>query len=107
MKVFKDYTAAEVKLDDEAAEHIADKHPEITSQQIAETLADPDEVRKSHHKEETSLFYKKRINERGQTRFTAVIVKSRLDGNWIDSAMTTSKVKEGELIYQKTKESLG
>lgn len=105
MTTFVDYAAEEIKLDEEAAKHIVKKHPETTIERIAEALADPDEVRKSQYKEETKLYYKKRINDKGKPRFTAVVVKSREDGNWIDSAMTTSKIKEGEIVYQKTEES--
>ena len=45
--VLTDYRGFKIELSDEALEHIRKGHAEITVAVIAETMATPDEVRKS------------------------------------------------------------
>ena len=101
MKIFKDYNHRDIQITEEVQKKINSFHPETTEERIKDTLFSPDEVRKSNHKSGSRLYYKKRIYDKGKLRFTSVIVKERSDGHWIESAMTTAKMKKGETIYMK------
>jgi hypothetical protein len=95
MKKFVDYNGAEVLLSKETKTHICLVHSEIDFDQIRSALSDPDEVRKSSYRSSSVLYY--RI--KSAKRFVCVVVKSCPDGQFISSAMTTTKPKTGEVIY--------
>jgi len=101
VKQYPELEGKVVNLGEKEEDHINDFHPEINEENIKETLLEPDEVRKSKKKVDTKIYWKKRLNRFGKTRYTGVVVKNRADGKWIDTAYTTSRIKKGDLIYPK------
>ena len=99
MKKFKNFRNEMIFLARETLEHIKEVHPEIQIVMIRETLASPDEVRKSRQKADSELYYVKKK----ENRFICVIVKICNDGNFISTAMTASKPKMGIVVYKKGK----
>lgn len=97
----EDYRGKDITLSALALEHIQLLHPEIVIDFIKEALSDPVEVRKSTQKDCTLLYYAVRIRTEKKIRYTCVVVKERRDGCFIDTAMTSSNMKKGEVVYQK------
>ncbi len=95
MRKFVDYNAAQILLSKETEQHIRLVHSEIDFEQIRSALSDPDEVRKSSYHSSSVLYYR----VKSAKRFVCVVVKSCSDGQFISSAMTTTKPKTGEVIY--------
>jgi hypothetical protein len=97
---FINYKKQRIILGDGAFEHICEAHPEVSLEDIKATLKDPDEVRMSSHKDDSELYYLFKIKR----RYICVIVKICEDGNFISTALITTKPKVGRLIYQKRPE---
>jgi hypothetical protein len=95
VKSFNDFEGKRILLLTESEQHIIQSHPEIELQEVRKALGDPDEVRRSSHRKTTVLYY--RI--KSARRYVCVVVKVCVDGNFIASAMTTTKPKTGEVIY--------
>ncbi len=95
MKRFRDFSDDIILLTAEAERHIAAAHPEVSTEQIATTLGNPDEVRRSSYKTTSFLYYRLKR----QNRFICVVVKECPDGFFIATAMTTTKPKSGEVLY--------
>ena len=95
MKLFRDFSNDIIHLTAEAERHIAAVHPEVSAEQIAATLGDPDEVRRSSYKTTSFLYYWLKR----QNRFICVVVKECPDGFFIATAMTTTKPKSGDVLY--------
>ena len=87
-------------MDDGTFEHITEAHPEVALKDIEITLKDPDEVRMSSYKDDSELYYVFKTKR----RYICVIVKICEDGNFISTALTTSKPKVGRVIYKKEEE---
>ena len=86
--VLTDYRGIKIELSDEALEHIRKGHSEITVQVVAETIATPDEVRKSTQIKPSSkctaeLYYRRKSVEAVQARWNVVVVKLCPDGNYV------------------------
>ncbi len=84
-------------MGDGAFEHISEAHPEISLKDIKEALRDPDEVRMSSYKDDSELYYVLKTKQ----RYICVIVKICEDGNFISTALTTTKPKVGRIIYKQ------
>lgn len=97
---FINYKKQQIILGNGTFEHISEVHPEISLKDIEVTLKYPDEVRMSSYKDDSELYYLFRIKR----RYTCVVVKICEDGNFISTALTTSKPKIGRVIYQKETE---
>ncbi len=95
MKLLVDYKGDFISFSKGSELHIAECHPEITLAYIRIALKDPDEIRISSYRNSSILYYRKKSSK----RFICVVVKVCEDGNFISSAMTTSKAKSGEVIY--------
>ena len=77
-------------------------HPEVTIDQILQVLSDPDEVRKSQSRIEVKLYYQLKTKIKEKDRYICVVVKiTSLNEEFIVSAMTTSRVKDGETVFKK------
>jgi len=94
---FSNYKNETIILENETKKHVKEFHKEITTLVIKKTLIAPDEVRASTAKSISELYYLKKK----ENRFYCVVVKVCNDGNFISTALTTSKVKKGKLIYKK------
>jgi hypothetical protein len=98
---FADFQNREITLSEESWKHIQDSHPEVTVDEIAKTLAGPDEVRKSINTPGVELYYALKT-EVPKLRYRSVVVKVLSEGRFVSSAMTVSKMKSGETLYKKT-----
>ena len=104
MKKFVDFQNIEIFLSEESEAHILFAHPEITIEQITNALADPDEVRKSASGKDAKLYYQLKTKVSNETRYICVVVKvTTHQEELIVSAMTTSGLKDGEIIYKREK----
>ncbi|WP_128546862.1 DUF4258 domain-containing protein [Larkinella soli] len=76
------------------------KHPVMKGQEnvVQETIAFPDEVRRSKSDESVFLFYKT-IQAK---RWVCAVVKSRVDEpGFLITAYPTDAIKEGEIIWKR------
>jgi hypothetical protein len=104
VKKFIDFQHIEIFLSEESEAHIHFAHPEITLEQITNTLADPDEVRKIQSGKEAKLYYQLKTKVLDGVRYICVVVKITANHEeLIVSAMTTSGIKDGEVIFMKEK----
>ena len=97
MKIFENYRKEKVFLSVSSLAHIKKIHPEIQMMDIRRTLEDPSEVRRSTRSSESELYYLAKKRQ----RYICVVVKNCSDGNFISTALTTSKPKLGFLVYRK------
>jgi len=94
---FKNYKRQRIILGDGTFEHISEVHPEVSLDDIKLALKNPDEVRMSSYKNNSELYYVLKTKR----RYICVIVKNCEDGNFISTALTTTKPKIGHVIYKK------
>lgn len=88
-------------LEDETWEHIREFHPEVTEIGMIEgVLLNPDWILRSVWDTQTYLYYQ-RVRPH---RFGAVIVE--MSEKRIKTTLTTDRIKEGEVIWQKSKPML-
>jgi phage-Barnase-EndoU-ColicinE5/D-RelE like nuclease2 len=101
------YLKGEVELTEEREAHIAETHPDILPEylpQIEQTLADPDEVRRSVRMSGARMFYRWFEDVR-HGKYVAVVVVSDAaptERNWIITAYMTSRLINGEIEWQKS-----
>ena len=94
------YLKSEVELSDERLQHIAERHPDLLpehSGRIEETLADPDQVRRSNRFGSARLFSKWYNNIKGGKHVVVVVVsgESSPRRHWIITAYIARKLAEG------------
>lgn len=94
---FINYKKQRIILGDGAFEHISQAHPEVSLNNIKTALKNPDEVRMSSYKDDSELYYVLK----SKRRYICVIVKICEDGNFISTALTTTKPKVGRVIYKR------
>lgn len=97
MNTFKNYKGEVCILTEEQEKHISSRHPDGTIELISSCLKNPSEVRKSNSNNITHLYYISKT----ERRLFCVVIKICVDGNFISTAYSTSKIKFGELIYKK------
>jgi hypothetical protein len=107
MRVFPcPYLKADVELTDEREAHIANAHPDLIPEffeQIRQTLAEPDQVRRSTRSTAARLFYRQFDNVR-QGKYIAIVVVSEAtpkERHWIITAYITRRLANGEVEWQK------
>ena len=95
------YLKGEVELTEERQRHIAERHPDLLPEhwdRVAETLGDPDQVRRSTRFGSARLFSRWYTDvQRG--KHLVVVVVSELDPkerHWIITAYLTRQLAEGE-----------
>ncbi len=103
---FCPYLDSEVELTYERELHIINRHPnlgKVYQDRIAETLADPDEVRCDVRFEDTLLFSRWYATiKKGRYVVVAVVTDTvPEERNWIVTAYLTRRVTQGELIWTK------
>ena len=100
------YLNAQVELTDEREQHIADRHPDLLPehrQRIADTLADPDQVRRSTRFANARLFSRWFDSVRGG-KYVVVVIVSELapvDRYWVITAYIARKLAEGDIEWKK------
>ena len=94
----------EVELTEERRRHIGERHPDLLPQdldRIAETLLDPDQVRKSARFSGARLFSRWRDDLWGGKHVVVVVVsEAGLRGrHWIVTAYVARRLVEGEVEW--------
>jgi hypothetical protein len=101
------YLKGGVELTDERKAHIASTHPDLMPEfleQIGQTLADPDQVRRSLRSDAARLFYRWFDNVR-EGKYIAVVEVSESaprERHWIVTAYLTRRLANGEIEWQKS-----
>jgi hypothetical protein len=100
----RDFQGQLIKLTARQWEHIIGGHPDMLGMEWAmrETLEDPEEVRRSQKPPNTTrLYYRWYTNTPVGSKWVCVAVKFLETDAFISTAYVTTKIKEGELIWQK------
>jgi hypothetical protein len=97
------YLRAEVELSDEREQHIAKRHPDLLPDHracLAETLVDPDQIRRSNRFGSARLFSKCYAAVKGG-KHVVVVVVSGSDGSrhWVITAYMTRSLAAGEIKW--------
>ncbi len=101
------YLGGEVELTDEREQHIAQNHPDLLpehSERVADTLADPDEVRRSSRIGNARLFSRWSDAVRGGKHVVVVVVtdKDPASRNWIVTAYIARRLAEGAVEWKRS-----
>jgi hypothetical protein len=97
---------AAVELTDERRQHILDKHPEIMPDhfdQIAETIADPDEIQQDERFANTYHF-SRRYEAIEDGKYLIVVVVTDLvpaTRHWIVTAYLSRRVRKGVAVWKR------
>jgi len=100
------YLKGKVELTEERRRHIAERHPDLLPERldrVAETIQDPDQVRRSTRFGNARLFSRQYTDARGG-KHVVVVVVSELDPeirHWIITAYQTRQLAEGELEWKR------
>jgi hypothetical protein len=100
------YLNGAVEMTAERERHIAEHHPDLLPsrrERIAETLADPDEVRSSSQMS-SALLFSKRYEDALTGKSVVVVVmtaKEANDRNWVITAYATRKLVKGDTKWKK------
>jgi hypothetical protein len=100
------YLNASVELTHERELHIAQHHPDLLPQyrnQLAETLADPDQVRRSRRMEDARLF-SRWYDMIGGGKYVVVVVITDENArrNWVVTAYMTRRMAGGEIEWKRS-----
>jgi hypothetical protein len=100
------YLRGEVELTDEREAHIAHTHPDLLPEyltQIGQTLADPDQVRRSTRMSAARLFYRWFEDVRRGKYVVVVVVNEAApaERHWIITAYMTRRLANGEVEWHK------
>lgn len=100
------YLDSEVELTQERERHIIERHPDLPARYqelIADTLANPDEVRCDVRFENTLLFSRWYPTLRKGRYMVVAVVTDNLpqERNWIVTAYIARKVTQGEVIWTR------
>ena len=100
------YLHGEVELSRERRRHIMERHPDLLpkhEKQIAQTLADPDQVRRSARFSNARLFSRWYDNLRGGKHVVVVTVsETAAEGrHWIITAYLARRLVEGEVEWKR------
>lgn len=101
------YLKGEIELTEERERHIRERHPDLLPQyrgRLAETLSDPDQVRRSARFAGAALFSRWYNNPRGGKHVVVVVVSepSPKGRHWIITAYIARKLAEGEVEWKRT-----
>ncbi len=101
------YRKGEIELTEERERHIRERHPDLLPQyrgRLAETLSDPDQVRRSARFAGAALFSRWYNNPRGGKHVVVVVVSepSPKGRHWIITAYIARKLAEGEVEWKRT-----
>lgn len=105
-KFFCPYFKGEVELTDERAQHIGERHPELLPENLSrlvETLAQPDEVRRSKRFQNARLF-SRWFEDMPGAKFVVAVVVTGFDTpkrHWIITAYMARKLVEGEIEWKQ------
>lgn len=101
------YLRGNVELTEERERHIAERHPDLLPEcrnQMVETLAQPDQIRKSARFGNARLF-SRWYNDVKKGKYVVVVVVSQPDTtsrHWVITAYLTRRLSEGEVEWQRS-----
>lgn len=100
------YLKANVELTDERESHIARNHPDLLPEyrtQLIETLATPDQIRRSARCEVSRLFSRWYDSIRNGKHIVVVVVSDYKNRrHWIISAYLARKLTTGEIEWKRS-----
>jgi len=100
------YLRGQVELSEERERHIAERHPDLMPgerQRVADTLSDPDQVRRSARFGDARLFTRWFDDLRGGKHVVVVVVAERgLGRHWIITAYMARRLAEGEIEWKRS-----
>jgi hypothetical protein len=101
------YLGEEVELAEERERHIAENHPGLLpahGERIAETLADPDQVRRSTRAANARLFARWFEDLRGGKHVVVVVVSGPTPRHrhWIITAYLARRLAQGEIEWARS-----
>jgi len=101
------YLQGEVELTEERERHIAENHPDVLPthrERIADTLADPDTIRRSSRFTRARLFTRWYDDVRGGKHVVVVVVTEATPGGrrWIVTAYLARRLAEGEVEWKRS-----
>ena len=101
------YLSGKVEFSDEREGHIAENHPDLLPEYrdcLADTLADPEQIRISEHFKNARLFNKWFDNVRGGKFIVVVVVSefSPVPRHWIITAYIARKLAGGKIEWTKS-----
>ncbi len=101
MPILSDYQDRSVRLTEERLAHIL-HHPEMVGMesQIADTLKQPQLVRRSRSDDNAALFYRFYTQTMIGDKWLCVVVKYLSDDAFIVTAYFTDKPKKGDDLWQ-------
>lgn len=99
MRILTDYAGVDIRLTDERLEHI-ERRPEMDGQldRIEETLAQPDELRRSDRDEQVHLYYRRYAETPVTEKLLLVVVKRESESPFVITAFYTDRLKSGTPI---------
>jgi hypothetical protein len=98
-----DYQGCQIRLTEERWEHILSRAEMAGMEQaIAETLINPEIVRRSRTDNAAYLYYRYRENTLVGDKWLCVVVKYLEDDAFIITAYLTDQLKQGEQLWQRT-----
>ena len=100
------YLKGEVELTEERECHIAERHPDLLPEhwgRVVETLAAPDQVRRSVRLGSARLFSRWYTDVQRGKHVVVVVVSepSATERHWIITAYMTRKLAEGEVEWRR------
>jgi len=98
------YLKGEVDLSEEREQHIAERHPDLLPEhraRIGDTLATPDQVRRSSRFGHTRLFSRWYPEVRGGKHVVVVTVSEAEGRHWIITAYLARKLAGGEVEWER------
>ena len=101
------YVQTEVELTEERERHIAERHPDLLLEHrtcIADTLAAPDQVRRSTRLRNARLFTRWFDTVRGGKHVVVVVVTDVAASrrHWVVTAYMARKLTEGDIEWAKS-----
>ncbi|HEY5867058.1 MAG TPA: hypothetical protein VI542_16165 [Candidatus Tectomicrobia bacterium] len=101
------YVQTEVELTEERERHIAERHPDLLLEhrtRIADTLADPGQVRRSTRLRHARLFTRWFDTMRGGKHVVVVVVTDVAASrrHWVVTAYMARKLTEGDIEWTKS-----
>lgn len=104
-KYYCDYLKATVEMTSEREAHIAEHHPDLLpehKEQIAKTLADPDQIRRSSRFGNARIFSRMFTDLLGGKHVVVVVVSEENKvRHWVATAYIARKLVEGEIEWAK------
>ena len=101
------YLKGNVELTEERERHIAQRHPDLLSEyrgQMAETLAQPDEVRRSVRFGNARLFSRWYTDVKKGKHVVVVVVSQpdAMNRHWVITAYLTRRLVQGDVEWKRS-----